>query len=143
MLDLLDTAAVLGEEVDAGRVAMVTGRPVDEVRSGLDAAVRAGVLTAVPDVPGRRRFAHAVVRDAIYRDLSPAAGRNCTAAPPRRWRRWPPTTRRWPGSSPGTGCARPRNGRRCCGRWPGAAARPRRPPAPWPSTRPPASSRWP
>jgi ATP/maltotriose-dependent transcriptional regulator MalT len=73
VLDLLDTAAVLGEEVDAGRVAAVTGRPPDDVRDGLDAAVRAGVLTAVPDVPGRRRFAHAVVRDAIYADLSPSA----------------------------------------------------------------------
>jgi len=73
VLDLLDTAAVLGEEVDAGRVAAVTGRPPAEVREGLDAAVRAGVLTAVPDVPGRRRFAHAVVRDAIYADLSPSA----------------------------------------------------------------------
>jgi DNA-binding CsgD family transcriptional regulator/tetratricopeptide (TPR) repeat protein len=73
VLDLLDTAAVLGEEVDGGRVAAVTGRPPEEVREGLDAAVRAGVLTAVPDVPGRRRFAHAVVRDAIYADLSPSA----------------------------------------------------------------------
>jgi ATP/maltotriose-dependent transcriptional regulator MalT len=73
VLDLLDTAAVLGEEVDAARVAAVTGRPPDEVRQGLDAAVRAGVLSAVPDVPGRRRFAHAVVRDAIYADLSPSA----------------------------------------------------------------------
>ncbi|SOD99080.1 ATP-binding protein [Blastococcus haudaquaticus] len=73
VLDLLDIAAVLGEEVDAGRVAAVTGRPAGEVRAGLDAAVRAGVLTAVPDAPGRRRFAHAVVRDAIYADLSPSA----------------------------------------------------------------------
>jgi len=73
VLDLLDTAAVLGEEVDAGRVAAVTGRPPDDVRAGLDAAVRAGVLTAVPDAPGRRRFAHAVVRDAIYAHLSPSA----------------------------------------------------------------------
>ncbi|MGY1804510.1 ATP-binding protein [Blastococcus sp. SYSU D00922] len=73
VLDLLDTAAVLGEEVDAGRLALVTGRPVEEVGDGLDAAVRAGVLAAVPDLPGRRRFAHAVVRDAIYADLAPSA----------------------------------------------------------------------
>ncbi|WP_448627935.1 ATP-binding protein [Geodermatophilus sp. URMC 64] len=72
VLDLLDTAAVLGEEVDAGRLAAVTGRPPDEVRAALDVAVRAGVLTAVPDVPGRRRFAHAIVRDAIHGDLSPS-----------------------------------------------------------------------
>jgi DNA-binding NarL/FixJ family response regulator len=72
VLDLLDNAAVLGEEVDAGRLAAVTGRPPDEVGAGLDAAVRAGVLTSVPDLPGRRRFVHAVVRDAIYADLSPS-----------------------------------------------------------------------
>lgn len=72
VLDLLDTAAVLGEEVDAGRLALVTGRPVGEVGEGLDTAVRAGVLAAVPDLPGRRRFAHAVVRDAIYADLAPS-----------------------------------------------------------------------
>jgi DNA-binding CsgD family transcriptional regulator len=71
-LDLLDAAAVLGEEVDAGRLAAVTGRPAQEVAAGLDAAVRAGVLTTVPDVPGRRRFAHAVVRDAVYADLAPS-----------------------------------------------------------------------
>ncbi|TQN42339.1 regulatory LuxR family protein [Blastococcus colisei] len=72
VLDLLDTAAVLGEEVDAGRLALVTGRPPHEVRAGLDVAVQAGILTAVPDAPGRRRFGHAVVRDAIYGDLSPS-----------------------------------------------------------------------
>ncbi len=71
-LDLLDTAAVLGEEVDAAQLSAVTGQPAAQVRSGLDAAVGAGVLTAVPDSPGRRRFAHAVVRDAIYGDLTPS-----------------------------------------------------------------------
>ena len=71
-LDLLDTAAVLGEEVDAARLAAVTGRSLPEVHLGLDAAVRAGVLTALPDAPGRRRFVHAVVRDAIYGELSPS-----------------------------------------------------------------------
>ncbi|UOY02061.1 AAA family ATPase [Blastococcus sp. PRF04-17] len=73
VLDLLDTAAVLGEELDPGQLGLVTGRPPDEVRDGLDAAVRAGVLAAVPDAPGRRRFVHAVVRGAIYDDLSPSA----------------------------------------------------------------------
>ncbi|MGK5114676.1 ATP-binding protein, partial [Geodermatophilus sp. CPCC 205506] len=72
VLDLVDTAAVLGEEVDAARLAAVTARPPGEVAAGLDAAVRAGVLTAVPDAPGRRRFAHAVVRDAVYADLAPS-----------------------------------------------------------------------
>jgi DNA-binding CsgD family transcriptional regulator len=71
-LDLLDAAAVLGEEVDTERLAAVTGHPPDRVAEGLDAAVRAGVLTAVPDAPGRRRFAHAVVREAVYADLAPS-----------------------------------------------------------------------
>ncbi|MGY1666173.1 helix-turn-helix transcriptional regulator [Geodermatophilus sp. SYSU D00696] len=72
VLDLLDTAAVLGEEVDAAELGAVTGRPIEQVHAGLDDAVRAGVLTVLPDVPGRRRFAHAVVRDAIYGDLAPS-----------------------------------------------------------------------
>jgi DNA-binding CsgD family transcriptional regulator len=72
VLDLLDTAAVLGEEVDAAQLAEVTGQPAAAVHSGLDAAVRAGVLAPLPDAPGRRRFVHAVVRDAIYADLAPS-----------------------------------------------------------------------
>jgi predicted ATPase len=73
VVDLLDAAAVLGEEIDPGLLAAVTERPGREVTGGLDAAVRAGVLAAVPDVPGLRRFAHAVVRDAVYADLAPTA----------------------------------------------------------------------
>jgi DNA-binding CsgD family transcriptional regulator len=72
VLDLLDAAAVLGEEVDAERLAAVVGRAAADVRRGLDVAVQAGVLSAVPDLPGRRRFVHAVVRDAIYAGLSPS-----------------------------------------------------------------------
>ena len=72
VVDLLATAAVLGEEIDPELLAVVAGRPDRDVRSALDAAVRAGVLSAVPDAPGRRRFVHAVVRDGIYADLSPS-----------------------------------------------------------------------
>ena len=72
-LDLLGTAAVLGEEVDAALLSAVSARPVEEVRRHLDSAVRAGVLTAVPDAPGRRRFLHAVVRDTVYADLPPSS----------------------------------------------------------------------
>jgi DNA-binding CsgD family transcriptional regulator len=71
-LDLLDAAAVLGEEVDAERLAAVTGHPADAVAGDLDAAVGAGVLAPVPDAPGRRRFAHAVVREAVYAELAPS-----------------------------------------------------------------------
>jgi DNA-binding CsgD family transcriptional regulator len=73
VVDLLRVAAVLGEEVRPPLLTAVAGRPADEVRSALDAAVLAGVLTTVPDAPGRRRFVHAVVRDGIYADLPPSA----------------------------------------------------------------------
>ena len=73
VVDLLATAAVVGEEVDAALLAAVTARPAGDVGADLDAAVRAGVLAEVPSSPGRRRFVHAVVRDGIYADLSPSA----------------------------------------------------------------------
>lgn len=71
-LDLVDASAVLGEDVAIDVLAGVTGRLPARVATTLDAAVAAGVLTAVPDAPGRRRFLHAVVRDAVYEDLSPS-----------------------------------------------------------------------
>ncbi|SDE65373.1 regulatory protein, luxR family [Blastococcus fimeti] len=69
---LLTVAAVLGEEVRPALLAAVADRTEDEVRRALDTAVHAGVLTTVPDSPGRRRFVHAVVRDGIYADLAPS-----------------------------------------------------------------------
>ncbi|WP_369140094.1 helix-turn-helix transcriptional regulator [Modestobacter versicolor] len=69
--ELVAVAAVVGEEVDAGVLAAVTGTPVPVVTGQLDAAGRAGVLTTVPGTPGRRRFVHAVVRDGVYADLAP------------------------------------------------------------------------
>jgi DNA-binding CsgD family transcriptional regulator len=73
VVELLTVAAVLGEEVRPALLAAVADRPEDAVHRALDAAVHAGVLTDVPDAPGRRRFAHAVVRDGIYADLVPSA----------------------------------------------------------------------
>ncbi|GHE77372.1 hypothetical protein GCM10017786_03440 [Amycolatopsis deserti] len=66
--ELLEIAAVLGEEVDSTVLTGVSG--VDDVAQALDHAVRAGVL--VPVGAGLRRFAHAVVRDGIYAGLDPS-----------------------------------------------------------------------
>ena len=67
-------AAVMGTVPGGGLglVAAVAG--LDEVRSAraLGALERAGVLAAVD---GDHRFAHALVRDAIYHDIGPAARR--------------------------------------------------------------------
>jgi ATP/maltotriose-dependent transcriptional regulator MalT len=73
VLDLVSTAAVLGEELDTAILAAVSRRSAGDVTEALDAAIRSGVLAAVPDAAGRRRFVHAVVRDAIYADLDASA----------------------------------------------------------------------
>lgn len=71
--ELLDAAAVLGEEVDCAVLATISRRPLDEVVRSADEAVRKGVLTTVPYGAGLRRFAHAVVRDEIYAALHAGA----------------------------------------------------------------------
>ena len=78
--ELLDAAAVLGEEVDVGVLAEVCQRPPAGIAEDVDAAVRAGVLAEVPTGgAGRHRFVHAVVREGVYADLDPSGGRRCTA----------------------------------------------------------------
>ncbi|MEP6762451.1 MAG: AAA family ATPase [Sporichthyaceae bacterium] len=69
--ELVETAAVLGEEVDPAMLATVTERDEAEVTEFLDEAVRVGVLTTSPEANVARRFAHAIVRDVIYADLPP------------------------------------------------------------------------
>ncbi len=71
--ELLDAAAVLGEEVDCAVLAAISRRPLSEVVSSADEAVRKGVLTTVPYGAGLRRFIHAVVRDEIYAALDAGA----------------------------------------------------------------------
>ncbi|MDQ3611449.1 MAG: AAA family ATPase, partial [Actinomycetota bacterium] len=71
--ELLDAAAVLGEEVDCAVLAAIHRRPLGEVVRSADEAVRKGVLTPVAYGAGLRRFAHAVVRDEIYDALDAGA----------------------------------------------------------------------
>ncbi|MEU2351158.1 BTAD domain-containing putative transcriptional regulator [Modestobacter sp. NPDC049651] len=60
----LRQAAVLGREVDVDLLAEVAGRDPDELLDGLETAVLAGLLDE--PAPGRVRFTHALVRDALY-----------------------------------------------------------------------------
>jgi hypothetical protein len=71
--DALARAAVLGREFDL--------RVLDQMRVAasdppaldvLDAAVEARLVLPVAGVPGRRRFAHALVRETLYADLPDA-----------------------------------------------------------------------
>ena len=68
---LLGAASVLGERIDPPVLAEVTGLSAATVAGMLDSAVGAGVLAAAPDGTGLS-FAHALVRDAVYDELSPS-----------------------------------------------------------------------
>ena len=67
--DLMSAAAVVGVEFDAGVVAEVTGRTVDDVVDVLDEGVRRGLLVET-DRLDRYRFAHALVRQTLVDELS-------------------------------------------------------------------------
>jgi DNA-binding SARP family transcriptional activator/tetratricopeptide (TPR) repeat protein len=62
----LVVAAVLGREFTPGAVASAAELTEGEALELLDEALRAGVLSEVPDVPGRLRFAHVLIRDTLY-----------------------------------------------------------------------------
>lgn len=64
---VLRAAAVLGHEVRLDRIAALTGQDEDAVLDTLDAPLAAGLVTE--DGVDRFRFAHALVRDAVYGTL--------------------------------------------------------------------------
>lgn len=72
-LDVVDTAAVLGESFRADHLAAATQRSRDEVIDALERAADAGLVEAVARQPGRYAFVHALFRDNCYHALS--AGR--------------------------------------------------------------------
>ena len=66
---VLELGAVSGDELEPSLLALAAGAP-DTVNSALAEATRAGVLTERGE---RRRFAHALFREVLYRELAPAA----------------------------------------------------------------------
>ena len=71
-LRFLRVAAVAGAEVDLGLAGQVAGLDREAAVDAADVAVAAGVLVGVPGGPGRHRFAHEVVREAVYASMSAA-----------------------------------------------------------------------
>ncbi|WP_308287010.1 BTAD domain-containing putative transcriptional regulator [Actinomadura parmotrematis] len=63
---VLRDAAVIGRDVDVDLLVALHGAE-DEVLDGLEAGVLTGLLTE--PAPGRVRFAHVLVRDALYEDI--------------------------------------------------------------------------
>ncbi|MEV0155527.1 BTAD domain-containing putative transcriptional regulator [Micromonospora sp. NPDC050686] len=64
---VLRHAAVFGPEADVDTLLAVDGGPEEPVLDGLEAGVTAGLL--VEPEPGRVRFAHALMRDALYHSV--------------------------------------------------------------------------
>jgi len=65
-------ASVIGREFDVPTLARVVGVGPGELLDPLDEAIGARVLADVPAGLGRFRFAHALMRESIYGELSPA-----------------------------------------------------------------------
>ena len=69
---LLQVAAVAGRDFSATLLERASGLPAEVVRDALAEAAAARILTELPGAD-RHAFAHALVRDALYEDLSATA----------------------------------------------------------------------
>jgi DNA-binding SARP family transcriptional activator len=67
---VLVLASVLGREFDLSALERVSEVSGDQLLDVLDEAARERVVTAVPGQPGLMRFAHVLIRDTIYDELS-------------------------------------------------------------------------
>ena len=68
----LTTACVLGREFAVDALARMVKRPLDEVLDVLDEALEARVVGEARGTAGRLRFSHALTRDTLYAELTPA-----------------------------------------------------------------------
>jgi DNA-binding SARP family transcriptional activator len=67
---LMLLASVLGREFTLDALARLDGDVGDRLLDTLDHALEARILAGVPGVPGRLRFAHVLIRDALYEGLT-------------------------------------------------------------------------
>jgi DNA-binding SARP family transcriptional activator len=70
--ELLVTASVMGREFGIDALAQLGALSHQELLDVLDEAMAERVLGEVPASPGRLRFGHALIRDTLYEDLTPA-----------------------------------------------------------------------
>ncbi len=64
-------ASVLGDELELGLLGRITGLGAEVLLAAMGEAEAAGVVVRAAGRPGRYRFAHSLVRETIYGDLSP------------------------------------------------------------------------
>jgi len=67
--EALVVASVLGREFEQRLLASITKLPAPALFALLDEAIRARLLAPVAERRGRYRFAHALIRDALYDDI--------------------------------------------------------------------------
>ncbi len=72
---ILRGAAVAGLEFDSLVVATATGKPMTDILSALEEAVRLGVLRELPEHPDHFSFRHALFREYLQSELSEARRR--------------------------------------------------------------------
>jgi tetratricopeptide (TPR) repeat protein len=77
---VLEAAAALGDEFSAAGVAEALGCAPESVEAALASAAGAGMLVAAVGAARRHRFAHALFREALYRDLTATRRRELHAA---------------------------------------------------------------
>jgi DNA-binding SARP family transcriptional activator len=68
---VLVLASVLGREFGLDAISRLSDLSRDELLERLDEAMTEHVVGGGPGSPGRLRFAHALIRDALYDDLTP------------------------------------------------------------------------
>ncbi len=69
---VLGLAAVFGREFELPALAALAAAPAERLIELLSDAIAAGLVAPVAGHPGRYRFAHVLVREALYEDLRPA-----------------------------------------------------------------------
>jgi DNA-binding SARP family transcriptional activator len=67
---VLRLAAVVGRDFDMDVLAQVVGGDEDDVLARVETALRAGLVIDQPEMVGRCRFVHALVRETLYDELS-------------------------------------------------------------------------
>jgi len=70
--NLLVSASVMGREFGLEALAQLSGVSTHELLDVLDEAMAERVVGEVPASPGRLRFGHALIRDTLYEELTPA-----------------------------------------------------------------------
>jgi tetratricopeptide (TPR) repeat protein len=68
---LLTTAAAIGHDFDLARLQAVSDVEPEALLGSLDTAATAGLIEEIRDARGHFRFAHTLIRDALYADIPP------------------------------------------------------------------------